>query len=156
MRVLSASLFLAALSGAAHAQQEPFGPEVAGWKFTQAPHQTKAICRAFSEGKGVNIIGRTGDGAFYVSVPSIVPKGKYDESSIEIGGETEMVNAHSDGARYVMPVDDDQIGRIVKARGYGWYTEVNRRPAQGSVRFPDTIATAIKRLRECTKANGGR
>lgn len=151
-----ASVLLVALSCGAHAGQEPFGPEVEGWRFTQAFEKSRIVCRAFALGGPVNIIGRLGNGEFYVSVPSTVPKGKYDESTIEIGKETEMVNARSDGDRYVMPVDEDQVGRIVKARGYGWYTEVKRRPAQGSVAFNDKVATAITRLRECTKANGGR
>ena len=46
-RILTiAALVLAA--GTAQAQQEPFGQNIGAWRFSQAPHQTRVICRAFA------------------------------------------------------------------------------------------------------------
>lgn len=153
------SIFIAASTAApANAQQEPFGQEMDGWKFTQAPHPTKAICRAFSPGSGgVNIIGRLGNGKFYVSVPANgIPKGKYPDSTLTVAGSAEPVDAESDGSRFALQVDDGLLALIIKARGYQWQVSDRGRMVSGSATFNGSIGKAVARLRECTKANGGR
>ncbi len=65
-------------------QQEPFGQNFDGWKFSQAPDKTGSVCRAFF-GNGF-IIGRLGDGNVYVSVPQgRVPNGKYEGAHFGVG-----------------------------------------------------------------------
>lgn len=157
-RLFWSAISLVGLTYAASAQQEPFGENIGGWTFTQGPGPNRVTCRAFSPGPGTgNIIGRTGNGGFYVSVSSQgIPKGKYEGSDIAIAGQHEPVNSHSDGSRYVTPVDDDQIGRMIKARGYAWRAMVGRQAYSGVVMFDNMIGPAVTRLRECTKANGGR
>lgn len=157
LRLLLLAAGLLGLADTAQAQQEPFGQDIDGWKFTQAPHPSRVICRAFSEGRGQNIIGRTGDGRFYVSVPAQgIPRGRYPESTISIGGRSEPIDADSDGARFVLHVDDDQIGRIIRARGYQWRGGPRGAYLSGTVAFNNSVGAAIGRLRECSRANGGR
>jgi hypothetical protein len=148
-----AALVLAA--GTAQAQQEPFGQNIGAWRFSQAPHQTRVICRAFAGSE--NIVGRTGDGEMYVSVPANgIPRGPYRESTLIAGGATEPVDAVSDGQRFVLPVDKDQIGRIVRAGGYQWRAMVDGRIRSGTVMFDRDVGAAVSRLQECSRANGGR
>ncbi|MGE3646347.1 MAG: hypothetical protein AB7F96_21080 [Beijerinckiaceae bacterium] len=155
---LYAGFLSAFLSTVAHAQQEPFGQNIGVWKFTQAPDKAKVVCRAFSPGPfGVNIIGRTGAGKFYVSVPAQgIPKGMYEGADLAIGGQHEPLTATSDGSRFVLPVDDQQIARIIRARGYQWAAMVRGQRRSGAAAFDSSVGAAVKRLRECTKANGGR
>lgn len=128
-----------------------------GWKFTQAPHKTKVICRAISNIGGLNIIGRLGDGRFYVTVPSTgIPKRKYPNSTFITAGNAEPLDAESDGARFGFFIDEHLLANTTKARGYQWRVNVGGRDVAGSVSFNGSVAQAVARLRECTKANSGR
>ena len=135
--------------------EEPFGMDIGPWKFTQDANKT---CRGYFPGIGGSyIIGRLGkNGTHYVSVPgSGFPAGKYPESSINIGGREEMIDATNSGIRFVINTDNDQFGRIVQAKGYRWRAMDRGKLVTGTVTFDGAIAAAAARIRECTKANGG-
>ena len=136
-------------------QQEPFGQNFDGWKFSQAPDKTGVICRAFA-GNGFNI-GRLGDGKVYVSVPQgRVPNGKYEESHFGVGNSGEPVTATAGNGRLVFPIDDHLLGNVIRARGYEWAVMVDGQRVTGNVGFNGSVGKAVARLRECTRANGGR
>ena len=138
------------------AGQEPYRENIMGWRFTQDIVNRMALCRAFSPApaSGV-IIWRRGDGQYTISVPAPnVPRGMYEEASFEVGREAEPVNARADGNRVYIPVDDDMMGRVQRAGGFRW--AVNRRRQVGHVQFNIALGPVVTRLRECTRANGGR
>ena len=88
------------------AQEEPWGGNVPGWKFTQtAESGGVANCRAT---QGPNIISRRNNGRTYVSVPAPagLPKGWYREgrATIIIGGSAEPIDAEV-GGRLVFYID---------------------------------------------------
>ncbi len=136
-------------------QQEPFGQDFDGWKFSQAPDKTGIICRAFA-GNGF-IIGRLGDGKVYVSVPQgRVPNGKYAESHIGVGNSGEPVDATAGNGRLVFHIDEGLLSNVVRARGYEWAVMSGGQRVSGNVGFNGSVGKAVARLKECSRANGGR
>lgn len=148
--------FPLAMSLPAAAEQEPYGQTMTGWRFTQDIVNGRAVCRAYSPDPTAGvIIQRRGDGQFFMSVPvRNVPQGRYEEASFEVGRTAEPVNATADGNRVYLAVDDHLIALAVPAGGFRW--AVNGRRQVGTVQFNMAFGPAIDRLRQCTRANGGR
>ena len=144
-----------AVQSAPAGTEEPFGEDIGPWKFTQSADKT---CRGYFPGiRGSYIIARMGKtGNHYVSVPgSGFAAGKYPESSINIAGREEMIDATNSGIRFVLSVDNDQFARIIQARGYSWRALDRGKLVTGTVTFDAAVGAANARLRECAKANGG-
>ncbi len=148
----TALVILLPLSAAA--QQEPFGQDIDGWRFTQDFVNGSALCRAFSPGptSGV-VIQRRASGQYFVAVPAKnLRKGLHEGANFEVGGASEPINPTSDGNFLYMPLDDHMVGEMVKAGGFDWAVQGRK----GSAVFTGALGKAVARLRACTKANGGR
>jgi hypothetical protein len=149
-----AALFLTLSSAVACAQQEPWGGNVAGWRFTQAAEASDVInCRAI---QGPNLISRSSNGRIYVSVPppAGLPRGKYREgrASIVIDGSADPVDAEI-GGRLVFYVDDSQVQALARSRGYQWRVSGPKGVVTGSVALSGDVAKAAAELRSCLRAN---
>jgi len=155
-RLVLVAAGLAAVAVPAQAAQEPYGQTIQGWRFTQDIENGRPVCRAFSPGPTRNvIIQRLGSGTFVMSVPaSNVRAGQHEEASFEVGRSAEPVNARADGNRVYLPVDDPTMGLVIQAGRFRW--AVNGRRQMGDVAFNPSLGAAVNRLRQCTRANGGR
>ena len=153
-RVLAAILLAGMTASPVLAQQEPWGGNVPGWKFTQTAEANNVInCRAT---QGQYVVSRRNNGKHYVSVPApaALPKGFYREgrASIIIGGAAEPIDAERNG-RLLFYVDDGQLTALARARGYQWRVAGPRGILTGSVSLTGDVAKAIAEVRACTKAN---
>lgn len=147
-------VFLALSSFAAAAQEEPWGGNVPGWRFTQTAEAGDAVnCRAV---QGQNLISRSNKGRNYLSVPAPagLPKGWYKEgrASIVIGATAEPVDAEITG-RLVLYIDDGLYPELVRARGYQWRLAGPAGIVTGSVSFSGDLAKVVAEVRACAKAN---
>ncbi|RED31976.1 hypothetical protein BJ123_11366 [Rhodopseudomonas thermotolerans] len=136
------------------AQQEPWGGNVLGWKFTQTAEANNVVnCRAT---QGQNIVSRRNNGKHYLSVPAPtdLPQGWYREgrASIIIGGNAEPVDAEK-GGRLAFYVDDGQLTALSRARGYQWRVAGPRGILTGSASFTGDVGKAVAELHACVKAN---
>ena len=107
---------VAAGTGYALAQQEPFGQGFAGWTFTQeAQKDGKIFCRAFlTRGKQVSIMGMLTDGTGYVSVNNPGVQGKH-ASRLNLTQGPISVTATSYPTRLVFsPLDDFTLDQIAQ------------------------------------------
>lgn len=134
---------------ASGAGEEPFGQNIGSWQFTQAPDRTKVFCRAKS---GSYVVGRYGNGQYRLSVNEKGLKGSFEGANLGIGTQNSPVTASSDGSRVYIPVDETEMAQIIRAGGFSWRAW-NR---QGTVRYDNALGPAVARLKECTRANGGR
>lgn len=158
-RLLPATLLILAGALPARAAQEPFGEQWWGWRFTQEFANGQLICRGIASSPSPQgfLIQRLGNGKFYLSlVVSDVPTGNYEEGFLGSGNFSTKVNIRSDGKRIYIPADDHDMAQIGKTGQFTW--------GVGPVRGRTIRGTATglawndvaKRLRECTRANGGR
>lgn len=150
----NAALFVIASSSVVFAQEEPWGGNVPGWKFTQtAESGGVANCRAT---QGPNIISRRNDGRTYVSVPApaALPKGWYREgrATIIIGGSAEPIDAAVDG-RLVFYIEEGNYPALIRARGYQWQVSGPGGLVKGSVSYSGDIAKVFSEVRACANAN---
>lgn len=141
-------------SSPAFAQEEPWGGNVPGWKFTQtAESGNVANCRAT---QGPNIISRRNNGRTYVSVPAPtgLPKGWYREgrATIMIGGTAEPIDAEVSG-RLVFHIDEGIYPALIRAHGYQWQVSGPGGLVKGSVSFSGDIAKVFSEVRACANAN---
>lgn len=147
------ALFLALTTSTALAEEEPWGGNVSGWRFTQADEAGGINCRAI---QGQYLIARRNSGRTYVSVPAPagLPKGWYREgrASIVIGSTSEPVDAEVSG-RLVLHIDEGLYPALIRARGYQWRVSGPQGIVTGSVSFSGDVAKAIGELRACVKAN---
>jgi hypothetical protein len=157
--LLAAALLALASALPARAAQEPYGETLWGWRFTQEAVRGTVVCRAISSTPSTTgfIIQRTGNGNFFLSLPAPgVPRGNYEEGHLGSDNFATKVNIRSDGARIYIPVDDHEMGQIGRTGRFEW--------GAGPVRGRTIRGTAMgmgfnhvaQRLRECTRANGGR
>ena len=148
-----AALLLTLSTSVTFAQEEPWGGNVPGWRFTQASDSSGVNCRAI---QGPNLISRRSNGRTYVSVPvpAGLPKGWYREgrASIIIGGNAEPIDAEVTG-RLLLHIDDGLYPALIRARGYQWRVSGPKGVMTGSVSFSGDLAKAIAELRACVKAN---
>jgi hypothetical protein len=56
----------------------------------------------------------------------------------------------------VFHIDEGLLGNVIRARSYEWAVMVGGQRVTGNVGFNGSIGKAVGRLRECTRANGGR
>jgi hypothetical protein len=150
----SAVLFLILSSSAVFAQEEPWGGNVPGWKFTQtAESDGVANCRAM---QGPNIISRRNNGRTYVSVPAPagLAKGWYREgtATIIIGGSAEPIDAAVDG-RLVFYIDEGNYPALIRSRGYQWQVSGPGGLLKGTVSYSGDIAKVFSEIRACANAN---
>ena len=152
---------LLALAGAAPAQAapEPFGQTFWGWRFTQDIVRGQVICRAISSSPSTTgfIIQRLGNGNVYLSLPAPgVPRGTYEEGHLGSGNFATKVNIRSDGSRIYIPADDHDMAQIGRTGRFEWGVG----PVQGRTSRGTATGMAfdgvVQRLRDCTRANGGR
>jgi len=149
-----AAFFLALSSSAVFAQEEPWGGNVPGWKFTQTGIAGGVVnCRAT---QGAYIIARLTDGRAYVSLnaPASLPKGWYREgkASIIMAGNAEPVDAEVSN-RLVFHVGDSGLPGLIRGRGYQWRVSGPSGIVTGSVPFSGDMAKVISEVRACAKAN---
>lgn len=155
IRQFVVSMVLLALSSlAAVAQEEPWGGNVSGWRFTQAAEPGDVVnCRAL---QGQNVISRSNKGRSYLSVPAPagLTKGWYKEgrASVVIGATAEPVDAQI-GGRFLLYIDDGLYPALVRARGYQWRVAGPKGIVTGSVSFSGDMAKVVAELQACTKAN---
>lgn len=150
------TLYLALASSTASAQEEPWGGNAAGWRFTQAGESGGGVnCRAI---QGQYLIARRSNGRTYVSLPAPagLPKGWYRDgrASIVIGGTSEPVDAEITG-RLLLHIDDGLYPALIRARGYQWRVTGPQGIVTGTVPFSGDVAKAIAELRACVNANAG-
>lgn len=141
-------------ASAAVAQEEPWGGNVPGWKFTQTGEAANVVnCRAV---QGANLISRRTNGRSYVSVPvpAGLPQGWYREgkASIIIGGNAEPIDAEVTG-RLLFHIDDSHYAALVRARAYQWRVSGPRGILSGSVSFSGDVAKVLAEVRKCASAN---
>ncbi|MEP9355917.1 hypothetical protein ABLE93_20275 [Xanthobacter sp. KR7-65] len=151
---VGAALFLALSTSAVVAQQEPWGANVPGWKFTQASEAGGiANCRAM---QGDYLVSLSTNGRTYLSmsVPAGLPKGWYREgrASVIIGGNAEPVDAEVTN-RLLFYIDSGNYPGLIRARGYQWRIMGPKGALTGTVSFSGDIANVIAALRACVKAN---
>ncbi|NKC31277.1 hypothetical protein [Falsiroseomonas selenitidurans] len=158
-RLVLAALLTLAGALPAGAAQEPYGGTVWGWRFTQDIERGRVICRAISSAPSTPgfIIQRLGNGNFFLSLlANGVPRGNYEEGHLGSGDFATMVNIRSDGSRIYIPADDHDMAQIGRTGRFEWGAgPVRGRTIRGQVNgmgFNDVV----RRLRECTRANGGR
>lgn len=149
-----AALFVTLCASSSLAQEEPWGGNVPGWRFTQAGDSGGGVnCRAI---QGANLISRRSNGRTYVSlpVPAGLPKGWYREgrASIVIGGNAEPIDAEVTN-RLLLHIDDGLYPALIRARGYQWRVSGPKGVVTGSVSFSGDVAKAIAELRACVKSN---
>lgn len=147
-------LFMILSSSPAFAQEEPWGGNVPGWKFTQTAESGGVInCRAM---QGQYIISRRNNGRTYVSVPAPagLPKGWYREgrATIITGGSAEPIDAEV-GGRLVFYIDEGSYPALIRARGYQWQVSGPGGLVKGSVSFSGDIAKVFSEVRACANAN---
>ena len=138
----------------AFAQEEPWGGNVPGWKFTQTGESANLVnCRAM---QGSNLISRRTNGRSYLSVPvpAGLPKGWYKEgrASIIIGGNAEPVDAEVTG-RLLFHIDDSHYAPLAKAGAYQWRVSGPRGILSGSVSLSGDVAKVLAEVRKCASAN---
>ncbi|RVT99553.1 hypothetical protein EOD42_05575 [Rhodovarius crocodyli] len=151
-------LILAALlltTGTARAAEEPFGQNIGPWRFTQQDQPRNVVlCRAYL---GDNRILRWTSGAVAVSVPANgIPPATYRETFFSAAGESEPVNATANAQRLTLNLDEGSLAHVVRGRGFQWRLLVNGSPRSGTIGFDQNVGAAVARLRECSRANGGR
>lgn len=151
---ICAALLLMLTASTAFAQEEPWGGNVPGWRFTQSGESGGGVnCRAV---QGTNLIARRSNGRTYVSVPAPagLPKGWYREgrASIVMGSTSEPVDAERTG-RLLLHIDDGLYPALIRARGFQWRVSGPKGIVTGSVSFSGDVAKAIAELRACVRAN---
>lgn len=149
-----AAVFLTLTASAALAEEEPWGGNVPGWRFTQAGESGDGVnCRAI---QGQYLIARRSNGRTYVSVPAPagLPKGWYRDgrASIVLGSTSEPVDAEVTG-RLLLHIDEGLYPALIRARGYQWRVSGPQGLVTGSVSFSGDVAKAIAELRACVRAN---
>lgn len=153
----SAALILTLSTVSVSAQEDPWGGNVPGWRFTQAG-EANGVTNCLAK-QGPNIISLRSTGKTYVSVqvPAGLPKGSYKEghASIVIGNTAEPVDAAAGGAgeRLVFYIDSGLYPSLIQARGYQWRVNGPRGIQTGSVAFSGDLGKVIAELRACVKAN---
>lgn len=157
--LLAVALLTLAATLPARAAQEPYGETLWGWRFTQDVVRGTTVCRAISSNPSTPgfIIQRLGNGNFFLSlVAPGVPRGNYEEGHLGSDNFNTMVNIRSDGSRIYIPADDHAMAQIGRTGQFEWGAgPVRGRTIRGTARgmaFNDVV----RRLRECTRANGGR
>ena len=142
-----------ALAMPSQAGVEPYGEGFDGWIFTQADQDGGVNCRGKS---GTNILARNTNGNAYVSIPAgKIAKGKFPESTLEIGPSAEMIDAQSFGDRLLFFVDDTVLEQIAVNRGYKWRILVAGQLRSGTVKLNNSATSALERVMECVSTNGG-
>lgn len=158
-RLLLATLLTLPGALPAQAAQEPYGGTLWGWRFTQDIERGRPVCRAISSPPSTQgfIIQRLGNGNFFLSVVAAgVPRGNYEGGHLGSGDYGTMVNIRSDGSRIYIPADDHDMAQIGRTGRFEWGAgPVRGRTIRGNVSGMG-FNHVIQRLRECTRANGGR
>ena len=142
------------LAPVANAGVEPYGEGFDGWKFTQEATPNGAIiCKAWL---GNVTLAKNTNGRSLVGGPaSGISKRKYPESTIEIGGNAEMVTAEFNPKTLYLWIDDTMIQQVAAERGYVWHVVVGGETKTGYVEYNDSAMSALERVTECVTANGG-
>jgi hypothetical protein len=149
------------ISGAlpALAAQKPCGETIWGWRFTQDVVRGTTIYRAISSSPSTMgfIIRRLGNGNFFLSlVAPGVPRGNYEEGHLGSGNYSTKVNIRSVGSRIYIPTDDHDMAQIGRTGRFEWGAGPVRGQIIRGTAMGMGINDVVRRLRECTRANGGR
>jgi hypothetical protein len=148
-------LALAAGAGPAHAVQDPFGPNIGGWWFTQeAEANGLTNCRGhLKQGKLLYIMAMRTNGEAYVSVTAGRVKGTYPESWLQLANDALPVLAKTFGDRLVFaPLTGEQLYMIAEQGGYTWQI-TDKADTTGTVNLGAQAIDAADRIIECISAN---
>ncbi len=138
--------------------EEPFGPNVGAWRFTQAVDKNNLVyCRAiYKSGAEELRFGRISNGNNWINTPATTPSGKIVGASLSAGNVREQIvhpMTRSNGSRlWLEGFDAGMFNHIAKARGFEW--RVGNTFHVG-VSIDGNGAAVAKRLSECLAANAG-
>jgi hypothetical protein len=136
--------------------EEPFGPNIGPWWFTQATQSGVDVCRAMYQIGNFHVrFGRFANGHNWINMPGSLPKGKVTGAQLVVGQARQVIDhplTRSDGQRlWLEAVTPAMLDQIAKARGF----EVRVGNYRDTVQLDGNAAAAFKRLGECFVANGG-
>jgi hypothetical protein len=150
-----ALLAFAAGAGPAGAAQEPFGPNIGGWTFTQDAEPDGLVnCRGhLKQGKVLHIMAMRTNGEAYVSLNAGRVKGTYPDSWLQLANDALPVLAKTYGDRLVFaPLSEEQLVMIGEQGGYTWQV-ADKADSTGSVNLGPLAIDAANRIIECVGAN---
>lgn len=150
---------LALLAGAglavpAASQQEPYGEDFWGWKFTQESlANNTVVCRATrTEANGTKVVmTQASSGNHYIGItkPANV-NGTYPKAQMNLRNGPITIGAFTkDNWLYFGPIDDWSMDLIVSEAGFVW--KVGN--ASDEKDLMGTASVALNRLIECVQAN---
>lgn len=138
----------------AMAQEEPFGPNIGSWQFTQSFENNAVNCRAkrFS-GKNLDIMAMNTKGQAYFSVNANVINGQFPNSTLRTSIGDFTVNAWTTNGRLVFSgLNGSAIDEIAHLGSFFWILSDGSNRSGNVVLGTDAVQV-FDNVAKCVRAN---